>query len=1594
MKKNIISSTGLLLNLALVFILLTALIPFAFAAGQVTPGSLTTEYAANPLGIDVTQPRLGWKLTSGQRAQRQTAYRVLVAATQADLAANIGGMWDSGKVVSDETVSVIYNGLTLQTGKRYFWKVCVWDKTDVVSDWSPDAWFEMSLLGSGDWQGSWIGWDRGGVDGFALTGVSWIWYPEGDPKTSAPVGTRYFRRTVTLASSPRIKQVVFGGTADDQFILYINGKEAARGDAWGNPVFADLTGLMQAGSNSIAIEAANTSAGPAGLLGKLRVTYSDGTTLTEQTGSSWKTANNLQSGWEQLGFNDASWSGALQIATYGDSPWGSPALPSLKVPAPLLRKEFAVNKTVSSARVYVCGLGYYELHINGAKVGDSVLDPGFTRFNKRQLYTTYDVTGLLQQGTNCLGVELGRGFYGLKVANVWNWQQTAWNSEPKLRLQLNIAFSDGTSTSVVSDTSWKVNAGPTTSDAIYCGDTYDARREKPGWDSPGYAASGWVDASVMAAPSGQLHAQMQQPIKVAESLRPVGVTNPKANVFVFDAGKVTSGWAKLTATGASGIKVYLKYGEKLYADGTVDAENGFIYEPGHQTDSYIFKGQGTESWEPKFSYKGFRYVEVGGYPGTLTQDNIQIRVIHSAVETIGSFTCSNPMFNTIHDNTVRTILNNLHAIPTDTPMYEKNGWMGDGNVIAETAIYNLNMERFYAKWVNDMEDSQSADGLIPVIAPADSWGMDHSPEWNTDYIYIPWNLYLYNGDQRVLEQHYDNMKRYIEYEISHLSGYIATSGLGDWLAPGTGGNPPEGPAVSATVYVYGAAQIMGNTAALLGKSSDATRYSGICTSIKNALNSNFLDLANNAYHSNQSTGYRQTPNILPVAFGMAPDGNKLQVVGNLAGDVNGKGGHLDTGILGTKYILPVLTDNGYGNVAFTIANQTTYPSWGYWIANGATTNWEAWDMSSRSRDHYMNGTVDEWFYKYLAGIRPATPGFKTITIKPYLLGDLQSASGQVDTVRGTVSSGWSKGTNNTLAFNVTIPTNTTATVYVPASSSSSVTEGGIPAGSAPGVQFLRDESGYAVYSVGSGTYAFASSLPLGNLASGAAVTASSSVENADWGRVKVNDGTRGSVSGSKGWTSDSNNSVNHTEYVRLDFGTAKTFNQVDLYPRNDGADAGYGFPVDFTIDVSNDGSAWTNVLSRTGYPFPTGGAMQSFTFSAQTTRYLRVQGTSLRSNPNDFNFYRMQLAEIEIYYSTGATATPTSTPTATLTPTPTPAATVTPTPTATPTPASGTNLALNKTVASSSSVENAGLGWGMAKAVDGERSSISTSKGWSSNNSTGTNHTEWITVDLGASKSVNRVDLYPRNDGADTGYGFPVDFTIKLSADNTNWTTVITRSGYGKPGNVVQSFVFGSQSGRYVRIEGTGLRQNPNDGNLYRMQFAEFEVYYISGSTLLFADDFSGDLSKWANTANASINSGQLTVTNNEDMRSLDGANWTNYTMEADVKITNIAAGLVFRGTDSNNCYMWQLSTLNGGKLRPHKKVGGTWTLIKEVNTGTVANTTYHVKIEANGSTIKAYIDGILIDTTTDTAFGSGKVGFRECQTEAAVFDNVVVNGI
>lgn len=782
------------------------------------------------------------------------------------------------------------------------------------------------------------------------------------------------------------------------------------------------------------------------------------------------------SGWSET----AWWEMGLLSASDWKAQWIGADHTQIGSCAPLIRKEFFLDKPIKTARAYICGLGYYELYINGKKTGDHVLDPGFTNYDQSILYVTYDITGFLSTGTNAVGVELGRSFYGLRDENVWNWEKTSWNSDPKVLLQLNIQFTDDTRLCIGSDDIWKYCAGPTLSDSIYCGEIYDAREEKQGWHISGFDDSGWLDVQMRLPPRGSLKAQIQQPIKVMETTLPEKITNPVQGIYVCHFERNISGWVKLSLSGNAGTEVTLRYGEKLTADGRVSMENELVSKP-TQRDVYLLKGEGIECWEPKFSYKGFQYVEIGGYPGTPSLKDIEARIVHSAVDDTGSFNCSNGLFNKIHQNSRTTILSNLHSIPTDTPVYEKNGWMGDAHLISETAILNFNMSRFYEKWVGDMEDCLTEEGVMPLIVPNGVWGLMHAPEWTAAYILIPWYLYWYYEDKRVLEEQYEGMKKYAEYEILQMKDYLSSSCLGDWLAPGTlpEALPPEGAELTSTAFMYLIIRMMTDIANVLGNQIDAERYGAFCSNIQKAFNAAFLNAGESVYCTGIPAGYRQTSNIIPAAFGLIPLENVEGIIDHLIQDIIDKGGHLDTGIVGTKYLLSVLTEYGKGEIAYRIVNQTTFPGWGYWIENGATTNWEAWEAEGRSRNHYAFGTVDEWFYKYLAGIRAESSGYKRIRIKPHVLDGLDYVEAQQETVRGTISVCWFREKNNFLRLNIVVPANTTATVYVPSEERNTILETGASAEQAEGVKFLRMEDGYAVYCVGSGRYSFTSKLKLG-----------------------------------------------------------------------------------------------------------------------------------------------------------------------------------------------------------------------------------------------------------------------------------------------------------------------------------------------------------------------------------------------------------------------------------------------------------------------------------------------------------------------------------
>jgi alpha-L-rhamnosidase len=879
------------------------------ALAGLSPDRLRSEYLDNPLGIDTPQPRLSWVLESKQREQKQTAYQILVASSEALLKSNTGDLWDTGTVTSDQTLQVVYAGKALLSCQRCYWKVRVWDKDGKASDYSRPASWEMGPLSPQDWQGQWI----------------------------APT--------------------------------------------------TDIDSL----------------------------------------------------------------------------------------PAPLLRRAFTLDGKIKQARAYICGLGYYELHLNGKKIGDHLLDPGYTRFDKRALYVTYDITDALRHGKNAVGVILGNGWYNVQTKAVWDFHKAPWRAAPKLLLQVRVEYADGRVETIGTDSSWMTSTGPITFDSIYGGETYDARAEKPGWDTPGYNDSDWAMARVVSPPGGKLAAQMMQPIKADKTLKPVKLAEPQPGVFVFDMGQNMAGYAELSLRAPAGTKVVMKYGERLGKDGLLDradiAQHVVKVDTNqqYQTDTYIAKGTGLERWHSRFDYHGFQYVEVTGFPGKPGLDTLTGVSIHSAIPVAGEFACSNPLLNWIWRAGRWSYLSNLQGIPTDCPHREKNGWTGDAHLAAEQGLLNYAPAAVYTKWINDLGDEQRPSGELPGIVPTSGWGYKwgNGPAWDSAFLLIPFYLYQYCGDTRVLCDHYEGMKRYVDYLTSKAKDGIVDIGLNDW-APYKTSTPAD---ITSTAYYYRDTQIVALTAGLMGNEADARKYNEQAASIRKAFNGKFYHPDTGLYGNGS-----QTSLSCALYQGLVEPENKERVLNNLVAAVEKTNGHIDTGILGAKYIMNALLENGRADVACRMASQKDLPSWGWWHEQGATTLWENWN-GTESRNHIMFGDVLAWFYKALAGINPdpAAPAFKHFVIKPNVVGGLTSAEASYDSARGRIVSDW-EIERGRFKLTVKVPANSTATVCVPTSDPSSVLEAGRPATKAVGVNDSRVEAGRAVFEVGSGTYHFTAPL--------------------------------------------------------------------------------------------------------------------------------------------------------------------------------------------------------------------------------------------------------------------------------------------------------------------------------------------------------------------------------------------------------------------------------------------------------------------------------------------------------------------------------------
>jgi len=725
----------------------------------------------------------------------------------------------------------------------------------------------------------------------------------------------------------------------------------------------------------------------------------------------------------------------------------------------LLRREFNLPAEPGRARVYISGLGYYELRLNGQKVGGHVLDPGWTTFSKRVLYVTYDVTPFLKKGKNAIGVMLGEGWYKSRA----------------LMFQLYVECEDGVLMEIHSDISWKTAAGPVLQDSIYHGETYDAQLEQPGWDLPDFNEKGWKAAQTVKAPGGVLSAQLMPAIKVVDTIVPLVMANPAPGVYVFDLGQNISGWAQLRVRGPKGTDVRLRFAELLYENGMINQEN---LRGARAEDHYILKGEGEEVWEPRFTYHGFRYIEVTGYPGTPKIDSVRGRVVHTAVSPVGNFSCSKQILNDIQRIILWGQKTNLHSIPTDCDQRdERMGWMGDAQVTAEEAMMNYDLAAFYTNFLRNIGDVQGEDGSITDTVPH-IWGSRPAdPAWGTAYPLLAWYMYQYYGDKRILEEHYYSLKKYVEFLRSKAeNGLVKYSYYGDWVAI----DKCPGSLVSAFYYYYDL-KILTDVAQVLGVHQEAEAYLKLAAQIKEAFNREFLDPLTKNY-----AGGSQTSNTLPLFLGLVPDNARSGVWGNLFNDLVYKhDSHLTTGIIGTKYILDVLTMFGNSDLAYDILTKTDFPSYGYMIKNGATTLWELWQKregpSMNSHNHPMFGSVGAWFYRALAGINlaPETQAFKKLIIKPQMVRDLTHVSGSIYTINGEVSCAWEKA-DRKIRVEVTIPAGSQAEIYIPVFKlrNPKLYEGGTLVWAEnqlkvrlPGIEEIQFKSGNVVVMVGSGRYA-------------------------------------------------------------------------------------------------------------------------------------------------------------------------------------------------------------------------------------------------------------------------------------------------------------------------------------------------------------------------------------------------------------------------------------------------------------------------------------------------------------------------------------------
>ncbi|MFK4088367.1 glycoside hydrolase family 78 protein [Kribbella sp. NPDC020789] len=1047
------------------------------AAAEVSESRVTnlrTNHLTDPLAIPAAAPKLSWQLSGDRRGVSQQRYEIHVASTAEKLGSP--DIWNSGQVTSGQSVDVPYGGPALARYSAYYWNVRVWDETGTASAWSPAAKFETGALQPGDWAGDWIGaddavgpeWTDYTIDADVTVqrdalgvylrgrgGAAYMWQlntTEGRmrlrPHVRQSNGQYVVLADIDVAADLRQRNNLRITVAGQTITTWINGQQVDQ------RVRSDISGPGLPGFRVYGDEE--------GLVERLKVTNAAGAVLVD-------TAFPTYDQTFPPGFVRPA--GGLLVKRVS----GAELDLWVTNPAnPLFRKEISLpaGKTVVRARLHAAAQGIYELHVNGAKAGDHELAPGWTDYRQRIQTQTYDATSLLRSGAaNTIGAELAGGWF---TGQLGVFSPERYGTKTALTAQLRVTYDDGSTDVFATDSSWRTSPGAVRAASLLHGETYDARAAQAGWDKPGYPATGWQAVQIRPSATALLVPQTDQPVRVTQELAATAIPSPTPGAFLYDLGQNMVGVPKITLTGTPGLTVRLRFAEVLDKDGRLYTAN---LRSARATDYYTFAGSSPETYRPRFTFHGFRYVEIAGLPTAPPASALKGLVIGTDAERTSQLTTSSALVNQLHSNITWGQRGNFLSIPTDTPARdERLGWTGDINVFARTAVYNQDSQAFLSKWLRDLRLEQRSGGQYPSVAPTipeQFDGGNNNAGWADAGVNLPWTLWQAYGDTAIISEQFDSMKRYVD-SLAPASGFIRHGGdYNDWLALESEASDPY---LIGTAFYAKSARQLSQLATAIGRTADADRYQRLYTDIRNAFAARFI-----AADGKVSKG-NQTDYILAITNDLVP-ADKIEATGNQFAAAVAAAGHLKTGFLGVDGLLPALTKVGRTDLAYQLLQRTDYPSWGYEIGKGATTIWERWnsinpdgtfnDVNMNSFNHYAYGAVGQWMYSTMAGVSAAEPGYRKALIAPAPGPGLTFADFKHSTPYGEIGSRWERVGTDGLKLDVTVPGNTTAVVRIPASDPSLITEGGVALASAPFVTDVVDEGDTVAVTVAAGKYQFA-----------------------------------------------------------------------------------------------------------------------------------------------------------------------------------------------------------------------------------------------------------------------------------------------------------------------------------------------------------------------------------------------------------------------------------------------------------------------------------------------------------------------------------------